>query len=67
MRAPLAEDRLKALGQVIPLTVRERPYFRVENGNSVPITPRYGERMKAIGEFDTAAFLDPFRALLREP
>jgi hypothetical protein len=66
IRAPLAEERLKALGQVVPLTVRERPYFRVENGNRVPVTPRYGERMKAIGEFEAGAFLEPFRALLAE-
>jgi hypothetical protein len=64
VRAPLAEERLKALGQVIPLTVRERPYFRMENGSMVPVTPRYPERMKAIGEFEAGAFLDPFRALL---
>jgi hypothetical protein len=62
--APLPGDKLKALGNTVPLSVRTPPHFRMEKGKAVPVSPRFADRMKAVAQFESGLFVGPFKALL---
>lgn len=59
----LPADKLKAVGEVVPLSVRAEPNSRTDDGRAVPIPPRFPERMKAVRGFDPKPFVEAFKGL----
>lgn len=59
----LPADKLKAVGEVVPLQARAAPYSQPEDQPATPIPPRYAERMKAVRGFDAKRFVETFREL----
>src|SRR5262249_54831760 len=57
----MPDDKLKALGQTIPVQVRFPPYGK--GGEPLPLQEQISNRLKRFGQFQSKEFTDKFRDL----